>query len=108
MVDPNTTAASFEHMERIRDQLFMMDKRLDEMVRVTGQLVRNEERMNSQIERTDRIEKKLDSIERDFYGPEGVLVNMGKTMAKHTTQLAIILSLGSFALQAAFKFMVGQ
>lgn len=70
-------------------------RRLDDLTEVTIALARNEERLTSLNERMGTYISRVDLMERDIYGPEGVIVQLARLMTKITIGCAILVATAS-------------
>ena len=74
-------------------QLDRIMQQLDSLTHVSIALARNEERLTALTENVAMYIARVDSMERDVYGPEGVIVQLARLMTKITIGCAILVAL---------------
>lgn len=73
----------------LAEQLQETARRLNNLTDITVTLARNEERLTSLTEKMGTYITRVDKMERDIYGPDGVIVRLTKSV----TQTSIFCSL---------------
>ncbi len=87
MSDPDLLARQLEETSR----------RLANLADITVTLARNEERLTALTERMGAYIARVDTMERDIYGPDGVIVRLTRSVTQTSIFCAIAMALVGLA-----------